>query len=237
MTYLSKFNGQRKDAMKVVCKPLQIYIEDHREWQGGFLYYNRYQKRVYVEQGRYIPDYFIGDRIAFQSSQSFQQNHIHLGPPIRKSVLEHLSNNWKDEILCIGGESYLYGLFMEGVKKMWHWTNSQYIHEDCQFMSTFYQKEKEVVSCQIDYSKFSLDFIPLSCSIVCINLAHLPSTICEVLRDCKWIETIVLVHCHGDEFWRKVKKYWKGQYWIQKREQYVCEHLHYMITVNIFQRV
>ena len=86
----------------------------------------------------------------FISLNSFQQ-HPKIRYPIR-NYINSIINDLENSIVCIGGESYLFGLANK-YKYIIHYTNSKYIYDDANFNNSFYKKKLE--NYHINYNSFS----------------------------------------------------------------------------------
>lgn len=175
---------------------------------------------VYRDHKNSIPQSFNNQQV-FISSQSFSQNHIHLGYRIRKFVSTILGTQ---NIIAIGGESYLYGLTQ--CENIIHYTNSKFIYFDCHFNNKFYRKNIE--NNLINYNKDSISNKNQCCLI---NLSSLPINLMNQVNSNQYFK-LVIISCNHDDFWKK-RKILKN-YRLLKREKFICEKIGYFITVNIF---
>lgn len=173
--------------------------------------------RIYDYDKLYIPQLFNNNYI-FISMNSFQQNHYKLRNEIRKYVLTLINEN---NISCIGGESYIYGLLK--CQNINHYTNSEYIYNDCHFNNKFYKKN--INNNLINYNKNI--FIELT-DICIINISNLTNNIINAVTK---FNKIIIISCHHDNFWKKRKIL---NNFTLNRKYFICNKLNYFITVNIF---
>lgn len=152
---------------------------------------------------------------------SFIQNHNILARKIRKYVLDNIYNLDITNILCIGGESYMYGIYFK--KFVYHYTNNKYIHEDFKINYNY------GINNFVDYNK--LKTIE-SCDVCIINLSNLNSNVLKLLNN-NCYKLIVIINCDYNNFWKRIKLL--SNYNIISRKQFVCEKLGYFVTVSIFK--
>jgi hypothetical protein len=132
-------------------------------------------------------------------------------------------NDYKD-VVCIGGESYLFGLTSPYIKYITNYTNSKYIYNDVHINNKLYQKNlKNYI---IDYNKFSNI---ISGSILIINLAKLNINLLNIINK-RFYKVIVIINCHHDEFWRRIKLL--TNYKLTNRKQFINDKKYNFITVN-----
>lgn len=184
--------------------------------------------RVYLYKKDFIPQYF-NDKIIFISAKSFQQNHIILSKLIRNYTINLIKS--EKEILCIGGESYIYGLCNDKTEIIYHYTNNINIYKDCEYNNKFYRKE--IKNNYIDYNNKNLAIIP-NIRVCLINLSTLTRNLINILNN-NIYEKIIIISCHHDDFWKKIKNL--TNYKLNKREYFICYILGYFITVNIFIKI
>ena len=198
------------------------------------IYYNRLiisdcYGRIYKNLEKNIPQKF-NNNLVFISANSFQQNHIILGKLLRKYIFEIIIKNKISEILCIGGESYLYGLTYDKIKIIYHYTNNIHIYNDCNNNNKFYKKN--IVNNLIDYNDKNLNLIYNPNIKFCLlNLSNLSINLLKKINNNKY-DNIIIISCHHEDFWKKIKLL--TNYKIKKREHFICEKLKYFLTVNIF---
>ena len=186
-----------------------------------------YFERVFLEHKNFLIQEF-NNNLIFISTKSFQQNHRILGKTIRKYINDLIELEGIDCILCIGGESYIYGMINKKIVKIYHYTNSVYIYRDCEYNNKFYRKEIE--NNYIEYNSKDLKIIS-EIKICLINLSSLTKNLFVILNKNN-DDKIIIISCHHEDFWKKIKNL--TNYIIKKRKYFVCERLRYFITVNIF---
>ena len=183
--------------------------------------------RVYLYEKDYLPQEF-NNKIVFISGNSFQQNHRILSKSIRKFVNSLIENEIL--LLCIGGESYIYGITNKYIKKIYHYTNSRYIYNDCEYNNKFYKKDLE--NNHIDYNDDKL-IIVSDINVCLINLSNLTKNLINKL-DKNNYKKIIIISCHHEDFWKKIKNF--KNYKLKKRKYFICDKIRYFITVNIFYK-
>ena len=147
---------------------------------------------IHVNDKKFIPQIFNND-LVFISSNSFQQNHCILSKYIRKYVSNIIKN--KSNLVCIGGESYLYGLTCN-IKTILHFTNSKYIYDDCAFNSNLYKKTNNIINNIVDYNNPISG--PSNFKNVLINISSLTSKLLININNTK-INKIIIINCHHDD--------------------------------------
>jgi hypothetical protein len=173
---------------------------------------------------KYIPQIF-NNYIVFISAQSFQQNNYFLSKQIRKFVSLYLQDN----ILCIGGESYLYTLALDKINNITFYTNSQSIYDDCIFNNNIYKKNitPDGRYNLVDYNNYIFNK-DIKYDICLINLSKLNKNIINQIQN---INKIIIISCHHDDFWKKAKF---PNHKLVIRKKFICNKMKYFITVNIF---
>ena len=157
----------------------------------------------------------------FISKQSFKQNKI-IKKDIRFNVSEYIKY---DNIVCIGGESYLFGLTNNIVTNITHYTNSIYIYNDAEKNNKIYKKSfKNNI---INYNSFT-DII--NRDILIINIAKLNINLLNVINK-RFYKKIIIINCHHIEFWKRIKLL--TNYKLILRKQYISKL--YFVTVNILE--
>lgn len=202
---------------------IQQYLQKNKEFKGLILT-DKFGK-IHFQSDKFIPQIFNGYDV-YISADSFQQNHSKLSIKIRKFVSFLI--NYKlnlDNLLCIGGESYLYGLTSN--KQIIHWTNSKSIFDDCNFNMKFYNSSVE--NNLVDYNKINFNNYYKQ---ALINLSHLNENLIIKLNY-SMISKIIIINCNEKDFWKKIKKL--SNYKIISREYFICEKLGYFITVNLLE--
>lgn len=163
----------------------------------------------------------------FISAQSFQQNNKQLGNQIRKYVSKLIIG--LPEVVCIGGESYLYGL-TQLIPNVHTYTNSQSIYSDAEFNSKFYSKSTKLVAKLCDYNNLTQLVHTNTCLI---NLSNLNAHLLKIANMTDYNQ-IIIINCHHEDFWKKIKLL--DNYKIHSRKQFVSDELGYFITVSILKK-
>jgi len=189
-----------------------------------------------------IPQFFIksGNQICFQSPLSFQQNHNQIGKYLRKYVLNQLktsfnkNKNLKNTLYCIGGESYIYPLFIDEIENIYFITNQKNIEEDCLFHQTLFIKKHIQTECLKNYLSFPKLLLnkEIYKKTILINLAQIPTFLWKELNKMEDIEEIFLIHCHIDDFLKKRKVL--DNFKIKERKHFTCWKLNYTISFTHF---
>lgn len=175
---------------------------------------------------KYIHQKFNGSDV-FISAQSFQQNNKQLGNQIRKYVSKLIIG--QPEVVCIGGESYLYGL-TQLIPNIHVYTNSQSIYSDAEFNSKFNSNSTKFVAKLCDYNNLTQLVKTNTCLI---NLSNLNTNLLKITNMTDYNQ-IIIINCHHDDFWKKIKLL--SNYKITLRKQFVSYELGYFITVSILQK-
>jgi glutaredoxin-related protein len=220
--------------------------------------------KVHTDYKNYIPQNF-NNNIVFISAKSFQQNHIILSKQIRKYVANKIINcNLQNRLqsrllcsnlLCIGGESYLYGLtnpFLRNNGKILNLTNNIYIYNDIIYNKFIYSKNKNIISFLIDYNNLNInenynnlnvnlqssnlhnDYNLNDYSTCIINISTLNYNLITNINKLSKLNIIIIISCHHDDFWKKIKLL--TNYNLLSRKKFICYKLKYFLTVNIFIR-
>ena len=191
------------------------------------LIYEDYNKKIHVKKRKYVPFYFC-NQIVFISTCSFQQNNQSISDKIRYYTMNNIKNI--DRMICVGGESYIYGL-LSHVKTIIHYSNSTSIIEDSNYNHTFYRKSMK--SYLIDYNKneeYDLN-IHKDIYYCVINLSKLNKTLLLKVNH-HYFRKIIIIHCNHTDFWKKIK--YLSNYQLIDRKKFIDKHLGYFISVNIF---
>jgi hypothetical protein len=180
---------------------------------------------IHINKKYYIPQKF-NSKMIYISSASFQQNNIYLAEKIRKFISFLLTSFAYEEILCIGGESYIYGL-VNNIHYINHYTNSQSIYNDCEYNKKFYKSI--IYNNLIDYNKLiKLEYN----NITLINLSKLNKNLIKILNIMKTMY-IIIISCNHNDFWNKIT--YLTNYKIIIRKKFICNVLGYFITVNFLK--
>ncbi len=172
----------------------------------------------------YIPMIF-NNNIVFISYTSFQQNNKILSIQIRKLVQELLNVN--DNVICIGGESYIYPMLNPNIKNIVAYTNNISIYNDMIFNDKIYHKN--FLKKNINYNK--LDYL-ISGNILIINLSKLDANLCSLINK-NYYKKIIIINCHYKDFWKKIKLL--SNYELKIRKQFYCFKQGVFISVNLFE--
>lgn len=160
---------------------------------------------------KYIPQLFHGV-VKFISYSSFQQKNVTFSYKLRKYVLSVIHG----DIIAIGGESYMYS------DNSIFFTNSTSCHSDA-----MYNGYKSTV---IDYSKHKFIDLPCDRTIV-MNLSNLNINLMNEVN-CLSNHKLIIISCHHDDFWKKVKLL--TSYTMTVRKRFIDYKSKYYITVNVF---
>lgn len=155
------------------------------------------------------------------NKNSFQQNYK-IAKELRFDVNLELNCN---NIVSIGGESYLFGLTNEKIMYIINYTNSKYIFDDAILNSKMYNKYLQ--NYLIDYNRYTKI---KNASILIINLAKLNINLLNIINK-RYYPKIIIINCHHDEFWKRIKVL--TNYKLIKRKQYITNSS--FITVNILE--
>lgn len=204
---------------------IQSYVRANN--YKGFIMCDAFDNIITNNSAKFIPQEFNGS-VVFISAQSFQQNNQIIGNQIRKYVRDLIGNIKLNEITCIGGESYLYGL-TEHVPNIYAYTNSSSIYADIGFNA----RVTPGTNCQAhlcDYNKIN----QIEPSPVClINLSSLNVNLLKLLNAIPF-EQIIIISCHHEDFWKKIK--YLLNYKIKSRKQFTSCDLGYFLTVSVFTK-
>jgi len=174
-----------------------------------------YRHRTRLDEN-FIPQYFINNRVVFQSFPSFQQNNLILSRQIRKYVSQLITTQG---INSIGGESYLYDITKGGS----FYTNSSSIIKDAKYNG--------YCNCQlIDYNKGKIFLSHLD---TVINLSKLNKNLLLQINE-SISNRIIIINCHHQDFWKKSALL--INYKLFSRKQFVDFTSGYFITVSTFLR-
>jgi hypothetical protein len=167
----------------------------------------------------------FNNEIVYISQKSFNQNKI-ISKELRRYVKDNLEETFT--LVCIGGESYLFGLTTTSIKNVVNYTNSVYIYNDANFNNYFYRKIK--INKIIDYNKISeISEINEISKILIINLARLNTNLMKIINK-NIYKKIIIINCHHNDFWKKIKLL--SNYKLISREKFLTDIN--FITVNIF---
>ena len=152
-----------------------------------------YRNRIRIKN-QLIP-FSINNKIIFKYLDTFQQNNKKVSDKIRKCVL----NQIEDKVLCIGGESYIYGLECE---KYVFCSNCKKLCYENDFNSKIYHKNTETFYIE-NYNKIKNEIKTIYPTVI-INLSKLNKELMVYLNN-KDIEKIIIINCKPSDFWKKNK--------------------------------
>lgn len=166
----------------------------------------------------------------FISNTSFQQN-----PKISKELRFYTNNIINDiqskinkkcnNMICIGGESYLYALSNIYIKKIIHYTNSLSIYQDVYINNKIYKKQ--INNNLINYNEYKNI---KNGDLLLLNNAKLNINLLNVINK-RFYQYIIIINCHHLEFWKRIPIL--SNYKLLTRKQFITDN--YFITVNLFQ--
>jgi hypothetical protein len=133
------------------------------------------------------------------------------------------------EIVCIGGESYIYGI-TSNANIIHHYTNSDSIYNDMIYNNRIYRKN--ISNNIIDYN--IINMIQDNTDTCLINLSQLNINLMKKINNNNY-NSIIIINCNSDDFWKKIKLL--SRYKLVSREKYICYTMKYFITINFFQRL
>ncbi len=222
MAHLVKLKINKLEDIKYADISIKYFVNSNNYM--GFIMCNSDGRIITNLNTKYIHQTFNGYDV-FISAQSFQQNNKETGNQIRKYVAHLITQLNLDQITCIGGESYLYGLTCS-VPHIFAYTNSQSIYDDIKYNSKFYNSTCNFNLC--DYNKIN----QINQTSVClINLSNLNGNLMRVINKVKF-DQIIIISCHHEDFWKKIK--FLSNYKIKSRKQFISYSLGYFLTVTIY---
>jgi hypothetical protein len=224
MGTLNKLIINSNDSIKLAVWQIQNYLK--LNIYTGMIILGSNDK-IYLGSNKFIPQSFNSHQV-FISSESFQQNNLKLAHQVRKYVSDNIKLFNSAKLLCIGGESYLYGLSCK-IPQIYHMTNSPSIHLDCEFNSKFFPSK--ISNNLVDYNKVKQ--INSDYQIGLINLANLNHNLMIKINDSN-LQIIMIVNCHHEDFWKKIKLLTKFK--IRSRQYFICDYIKYFLTVTILFR-
>jgi hypothetical protein len=198
---------------------IKNYLKNNPQFTG-LIVVDCYGK-IHNANQQYIPQDF-NNKIVYISSLSFQQNHLILGKQIRRYTY-NLIRNFKN-LLCIGGESYLYSYICN--IPSYNITNNSNIYNDMKYNNS----NPKFINKLVDYNDNMLySYLPLYSNCL-INLSKLNINLINILNNYK-ADNIIIISCHHDDFWKKIKLL--TNYKLISRKKFICYKMKYFITVNI----
>lgn len=163
----------------------------------------------------------FNNHFVFISENAFKQNNL-IKKEIRLDVSYCLTLK---NILCIGGESYLFGLTNDNIINITHYTNSKYIYDDAIKNNNILKKKLK--NNIINYNTFTNI---ISADILLINIAKLNINLLNNINK-RFYKKIIIINCHHIEFWKRIKIL--SNYKLISRKQYISKL--YFVTVNILE--
>ena len=157
----------------------------------------------------------------FISDKSFKQNKI-IKKELRYDVNTYINLN---NLVCIGGESYLFGIINNNIKYINHYTNSIHIYNDANKNNYIYRKNLN--NNIINYNTFTHI---CSGDILIINIAKLNINLLNIINK-RFYQKIIIINCHHKEFWKRINLL--SNYILILRKQYISKL--YFVTVNILK--
>lgn len=158
------------------------------------------------------------------SNNSFKQN-IYISKDIQFHIKDLLYDIKLNKLICIGGESYLYGLCNDDINKIIHYTNSKYIFNDVLFNNKFFNKN--IKNYLIDYNNFDK---LISGDILILNIARLNINLLNIINK-RFFKYIIIINCHHLEFWKRIK--YLTNFKLINRKQFICKD--YFVSVTLFK--
>jgi len=179
--------------------------------------------RLRVRKDNFVPIKFL-DKVYIVNKNSFIQNHIK-GNLIRKyivnvvNIIDTIRNN--DNIISIGGEAYLYGVYLN--LKTINFTNNTDIYNDA-------NKHNLLGNNLVDYNKMKDINIQKNHNYsMIINLSKLVVNLLKIINVSN-VKLLIIISCHHDDFWKKIK--YLSNYKLVSRKQFIITNN--FITVNCF---
>lgn len=193
---------------------LNKWLIQHNNFRGNIAL--DYRNRIRINNSL-IP-FILNNKIIFKYLDTFQQNNSYLSNKIRKYVFLNIDNN----IMCIGGESYIYGIECDNFI---YYSNCEKLCFESDYNSnsnSIYIK---------DYNKLDKKQFKIIYPTVIINLSKLNKELLLLLNSLK-IHKIIIINCHHKDFWKKIK--YLDKFKLINRKKFICKE--YFITVNIFYK-
>jgi hypothetical protein len=172
--------------------------------------------RLRIRKDYLIPIKFI-DKVYMVNKNSFIQNNINSNN-LRKDIINKLQYYNLQNIITIGGEAYLYGVYLNIITI--NITNNINIYNDA-------SRHNLLGNNYVDYNK--IKSIPNNQCII-INLSKLIVNLLNIINKSQ-IKLLIIISCHHDDFWKKIK--YLSNYKLVERKQYIYENN--FITVNNFR--
>ena len=210
--YLNKTKITKKDDIyNTSLNPLiKKWLLDNKNFTGDISL--DYRNRIRTDLS--LVPFKINNRIIFKYLDTFQQNNNYLSKKIRKYVLNEIG----DEVMCIGCESFIYGL---ECKKYIYYSNCKKL---C-FENDFNSKNKSIY---IENYNKSHEFKIVYNTLI-INLSKLNKELLIKINELE-ISKIIIINCHHKDFWKKIK--YLNKFKLITRNKFISQE--YFISVNIF---
>lgn len=173
--------------------------------------------------------YIFNKNPIFISHESFKQNNSiskHLRFYVNELIEQHFNKNIR-YLVCIGGESYLYGLCNKKIINIFHYTNSQSIYNDVELNCKIYNKYLE--NKLIDYNSFKKI---KNGNLLILNIAKLNLNLLNEINK-RFYKYIIIINCHHSEFWERIK--YLKKFKIIHRKQFLTKT--YFVTVTLLKYI
>jgi hypothetical protein len=185
---------KEEDIYNTTLNPiLKKWLLENKTFKGNIAldYRNR------IRQSNTLVPFHINNRIIFKFLDTFQQNNKELSSKIRKYVIENI----EDKIMCIGGESFIYGF---EVNTFVFYSNSKSLCYESEFNSNIYNRNSDTFYIE-NYNKITNEF-KIIYPIVVINLGKLNKELILLLNN-RYMEInkLVIINCKPKDFWKKRK--------------------------------
>ena len=171
--------------------------------------------------------YIFNKTPVFISDKSFKQSHK-ISKELRFytiEILEAMNLKKNNNLICIGGESYLYGLTNANFLKISHYTNSKYIYNDVILNNKIYKRN--IFNKLIDYNTYK--YIKNG-NILILNNAKLNLNLLKIINN-RYFKYIIIINCHHLEFWKRIK--YLNNYILLNRKHFITDN--YFVSVNILE--
>jgi hypothetical protein len=171
--------------------------------------------------------YIFNKTPVFISYNSFKQNNK-ISKELRFytiEILEAMNLKKNNNLVCIGGESYLYGLTNNNYLKISHYTNSQSIYNDVILNNKIYKKI--MINKLIDYNNYK--YIKNG-DILILNNAKLNINLLKIINN-RYYKYLIIINCHHLEFWKRIK--YLNNYILLERKHFITNN--YFVSVNILK--
>lgn len=221
---LNKIVIDKNTDINILSYKIKEYLKQNISFTGLIIV--DYFGNIHINDKNYIPQLF-NNYMIYISSKSFQQNNIILSTKIRIHVANLIKNY--HNLVCIGGESYMYGLTNKSTKNIYHYTNSLHIYNDCSYNSKKLQKIN-INNNIVNYNNY---FDLKDDSYCIVNISKLVINLVNLINNNNY-KQIIIISCHHHDFWNKIKLL--TNYKLVSRKKFICYKLKYFITVNVFTK-